>query len=167
MHPWQHLPQLLDLLLIICWCAPGIPRNASLQSESIVLCFLHFWRELMHSMLAQASFSCVARNYFVCMFPWQHLPHLFDLTLIICLCAFCIESAALSNLSIVLCFLGFFRESLHSLLAQASFSCVPKNYFVFMHPWQHLPQLFDLLLIICCCVSVSYTHLTLPTICSV
>ena len=29
----------------------------------------------MHSLLAQASFSYVAKNYFVCMHPWQHLPH--------------------------------------------------------------------------------------------
>ena len=76
MLPWQLLPHLPYLALLLCWGAFCIPRNASLQSHSIVLSFLHFWRYLMHSLVAQAYFSCVGKNYFVSMLPWQHLPHL-------------------------------------------------------------------------------------------
>ena len=118
------------LTLIICWCAFCIPRNTSLQSQSIGLCFLHYRRELMHSLVAQGSCSCVGKNYFVSMLPWQHLPHLNYLNLITCWCAFCItRNALLQSLSIVLCFLHFWRELMHSLVAQASYSSVGNNDF--------------------------------------
>ena len=70
----------------------------------------------MHSLLAYASFSCVAKNYFVCMHPWQHLPHLPYLTIIICWCFFCIpRNASLKSQSIVLSLLHFWRELMHSV----------------------------------------------------
>jgi len=73
---WQHLPHLPGRANIICRWAFCIPRNTSLQSQSIVPSFLHYCRDLMHCLVAQGSYSCVGKKYFLSMLPWQHLPHL-------------------------------------------------------------------------------------------